>query len=166
MKLQLSRMLLLLFAIGLFSTTIVGCKNKAKDADIKTAIEAALVDNPAAEGVIVDVKDGVATISGQLKDQASKDAITTIVTGVKGVKSVVNNATVAVAPPPPTISADDALTTAVTDALKAFPGVTATVKDGVISLSGKIAKADRQKLMMVLQSLKPKKVEVADLTNN
>jgi hyperosmotically inducible periplasmic protein len=165
MKLQLSRMLLLISAIAVLGATTVGCKKKAKDADIKASIETALKADPMAAGTMVDVKDGVATISGECKDEMCKAACEKTVAAVKGVKSVVNNCTVMPAPPPPTISADDPLTTAVNDALKAFPGVSATVKDGIVSLTGQIAKADRQKLMMALQALKPKKVDVAGLTN-
>jgi osmotically-inducible protein OsmY len=111
---------------------------------------------------MVSVEKGVATISGECKDDMCKAHCAELITKIKGVKSVVNNCTVA---PPVVISADDPLTKAVTDALTAFPGVSATVKDGIISLTGQIAKADRQKLMMVLQALKPKKVDPSALTN-
>ena len=140
------------------------CKKKVKDADIKAAIETALKADPSAANTMVSVEKGIATITGECKDQACKDNCAAMVTKIKGVKSVVNNCTVA-AFTPPVISADDPLTTAVTDALTAFPGVSATVKDGIISLTGQIAKADRQKLMMVLQALKPKKVDPSALTN-
>ena len=45
-----------------------------------------------------DVKDGVVTLSGQVKDEAAKSSAETTAKGVKGVKSVINNLTVA--PPP------------------------------------------------------------------
>lgn len=166
MKLKLSRTLLIVCCVALLGATITSCKKKASDADVKTAIETALKADATAAGTSVDVKDGIATITGECKDQACKESCEKLVGSVKGVKSVVNNLTVAAAPPPPTITADDPLTIAVNDALKAFPGVSATVKDGIISLTGKIAKLDRQKLMMALQALKPKKVEVGGLTNN
>ena len=167
MKLQLSRMLLLVSAIAILSATTVGCKKKAKDADVKAAIETTLAADPMAAGAMVDVKDGVATLTGECKDDMCKMHVAEVVGKMKDVKSVVNNLTVAATPvvTAPVITADDALTTAVKDALTAFPGVSATVKDGIISVTGKIAKADRQKLMMVLQALKPKKVDVAGLTN-
>ena len=167
MKLQLSRMLLLISAIAILGATTVGCKKKAKDADVKAAIETTLAADPMATGAMVDVKDGVATLTGECKDDMCKMHVAEVVGKMKDVKSVVNNLTVPAAPmvTAPIISPDDALTTAVKDALTAFPGVSATVKDGIISLTGKIAKADRQKLVMVLQALKPKKVDVAGLTN-
>ena len=166
MKLQLSRLLLLVSAIAILGATTVGCKKKAKDADVKAAIETTLAADPMAVGAMVDVKDGVATLTGECKDDMCKMHVAEVVGKMKDVKSVVNNLTVAApAVTAPVISPDDELTTAVKDALTAFPGVSATVKDGIISLTGKIAKADRQKLMMVLQALKPKKVDVAGLTN-
>ena len=151
-----------MIAIAALTISFTSCKKKPKDADVKAAIEKVIAADPMMTGTTVAVEKGVATISGVCKDDMCKAACEKAVAAVKGVKSVVNNCTVA---PPVVIAADDPLTQAVTDALKAFPGVSATVKDGIISLTGSIAKADRQKLMMVLQALKPKKVDPAGLTN-
>lgn len=150
--------------MGVFALAISfnACKKKAKDADIKAAIETALKGDPMAANTMVSVEKGVATITGECQDEMCKTHCSDLVAKIKGVKSVVNNCTVA---PKVEIKADDPLAIAVTDALTAFPGVSATVKDGIISLTGQIAKADRQKLMMVLQALKPKKVDPSALTN-
>ncbi len=43
--------------------------------------------------------------------------------------------------------------------MKDFAGVTANVKNSVVTLSGSIAKTSLPKLMMTLQALHPKKVE-------
>ena len=59
------------------------------------------------------------------------------------------------------ISADDSLKTRITDATKDFPGVTATVDQGVITLTGNITRDKLPKLMQSLNSLHPKKI-----TNN
>jgi len=78
------------------------------------------------------------------------------------VKSVVNNATVTPPPPPPPpveIAADDPLTKSVNDAVKDYPGVNASVKDGVVTLTGEIKRSSLQKLMQSLNSLKPKKID-------
>jgi osmotically-inducible protein OsmY len=151
-----------LVAIAALAISLTSCKKKPNDADIKAVIEKALASDPLAAGTTVTVEKGIATLSGVCKDEMSKAACEKLVAGIKGVKSVVNNCTIT---PPVEITMDDPLTKAVTDALKAFPGVSATVKDGIISLTGSIAKADRQKLMMALQALKPKKVDPAGLTN-
>jgi hypothetical protein len=156
---------ILLMGVFALAISFNACKKKMKDADIKAAIETALKADPMSANTMVSVEKGVATISGECKDDMCKAHCTELVTKIKGVKSVVNNCTVAPAFVPPVIAADDPLATAVTDALTAFPGVSATVKDGIITLTGQIAKADRQKLMMVLQALKPKKVDPSALTN-
>jgi hyperosmotically inducible periplasmic protein len=147
--------------------SFTGCK--PKDADIKANIEKALKDNPAASGVMVMVNEGAATLSGEVADPAAQAAVTKTAEGVKGVKSVTNNTTVA-APPAPVapveIAMDDPLTKSVTDATKDYPEVKASVKDGVISLSGTITKARWQKLKPVLDGLNPKSVDPKGLTIN
>ena len=164
MKQKLSRLLLLFGTVALISSTIPGCKSKVNDADVKTAVETALQANPETAGLMVDVKDGVATVSGEAKDEAAKAKATELATAVKGVKSVENNVSIAAPPPPPVeITADDPLTSAVKDATKDYPTVTATVKDGVISVSGELKSDSWKKLKMALDGLKPKKVDASGL---
>jgi osmotically-inducible protein OsmY len=147
-----------LMAIAIAATVgFVSCK--PKDADIKTALEEKLKATPELAGVTVDVKEGVATLTGEVKDAATVASATTLLQDVKGVKSVTNSLTVTPAPAPIIVSADDALTKAVTDAVKDYTTVKATVKDGIVSLSGELAKTSLPKLMMAIQALHPKKVE-------
>ena len=146
----------------LTSLFFVGCS--PKDADIKAELETKLNAEPGMTNVTADVKDGVATISGECKDQACKDNCEKVAKDVKGVKSVVSNLMIAAAPAPAptaplTVTPDDSLTSAVTDATKDYPGVKAEVKDGVVTLTGEIKKAKLQKLIEALSSLKPKKIE-------
>jgi uncharacterized alpha/beta hydrolase family protein len=56
------------------------------------------------------------------------------------------------------ISADDSLKRMITDATKDFPGVTASVDQGVITLTGSINRDRLPKLMMALNALHPKKI--------
>lgn len=152
----------LMVAVAALTLSFTACKSKPKDADIKAAIEKALAADPMSAGTTVSsVEKGVATIAGVCKDDACKAACEKAVAGIKGVKSVVNNCTVA---PPVVITADDPLTTAVSDAIKSFSGVTASVKEGIVTLGGSIAKTDLQKLMMALNALKPKKIDASGLT--
>jgi len=135
------------------------CGSKTKDADIKVAAENVLAADPACSGLHVTINDGVATITGEVKDEATKTMAQKAIADVKGVKSVENNATVAPPPPPPVVpSATEteaaALTKAVNDAIKDYPGVVATVNNQVLTLTGEVKKADLQKLMMSLNSLK------------
>ena len=85
---------LLLATVISITLGFVSCK--PKDSDIKTAIEQKLKASPGMMGTMVaNVQDGVATISGQCKDEACKTMCEKEVAGIKGVKSVVNNCTVA-----------------------------------------------------------------------
>jgi hyperosmotically inducible periplasmic protein len=138
------------------------CKSKVKDADIKTTVEKTLTSSPGLAGLTVDVKDGVATVSGEVKTDAERAAVETTVKGIKGVKSVVNNTIVAV--PPPVVNADDeALTRGLADALKDNPTVSSSVVDGKIVLTGEIAKAKWVALKQTLDKLKSNGYDLAGL---
>ena len=163
MKQQFSRLLLLVATVALISSISPGCKSKPKDVDVKSSVETALRPNPETNGLMVDVKDGVVTLSGDAKDEEAKTKASELATAVKGVKSVQNNVSVAPPPPPVEITADDPLTSAVKDATKDYPTVTATVKDGVISVSGELKSDAWKKLKMALDGLKPKKVDASGL---
>jgi predicted methyltransferase len=56
------------------------------------------------------------------------------------------------------ISADDSLKRMIPDATKDFPGVTASVDQGIITLTGTIDRDRLPKLMMAINALHPKKV--------
>jgi hyperosmotically inducible periplasmic protein len=130
---------------------------KPKDADVKASIETALKADPMAATTTVDVKDGVATISGVCKDEACKAGCEKLVAGVKGVKSVVNNCTVAPPPPPPpasmTTTLDAATQQKVKDGLK---DMTTLVLQGFSGkgaiINGEISKEGKTKLMQMLAS--------------
>lgn len=151
--------ILAILAIVAFSFALPACKSKVSDADIKTNVEAKLQSNPDMAGLTADVTDGVVTISGEVKDAATQSAVNGAFADVKGVKSVTNNTSVAPPPPPVQITPDDPLTTAVQDAVKDHPTVSAAVADGVVTLTGEITKADLPKLMQKVNATRPKKVE-------
>ena len=127
-----------------------------KDADIKTAADAALSATP---GVSAQVTKGVVTITGQFADAAAQTSAEAAVKAVKGVKSVLDSATVAPPPAPVVISEDDALKAGLAAALKDFASITADVKDGIVTLNGEIKKADLPKLMQAVSAMHPKKIE-------
>jgi predicted methyltransferase len=56
------------------------------------------------------------------------------------------------------ISADDSLKRMLPDATKDFPGVTATVDQGIVTLTGSISRDRLPKLMMAVNALHPKKI--------
>jgi len=136
------------------SLVLVACG--PKDADIKANVDKAIAGT---QGITVDVAKGVATISGQFADDAAKSSAEAAVRGVKGVKSVVDNATVTPPPPPVVISADDSLRTNVAAALKDYPKLSADVKDGVVTLTGEVQKSALPKVMQALSTLHPKKID-------
>ncbi len=147
--LQLSLMLI----ASLLVLGITSCKKKLKDADIQANIETVLKADADMAGTMVSVKDGVATLSGVCKDEACKAKCEEAVKKIEGVKSIVNNCTVA---PPEVVvpPVSDALSQAIADAVKDFPGVKTELKDGVLTLTGEIQKASLQKLMMGLNALR------------
>jgi len=166
MKRQLSKLLLLCMSVAVISTTIISCKSKPKDADIKASVETLLKANPDLQGIAADVKEGVVTLSGEVKSEAAKTAAETAIAAVAGLKSVANNITIAAPPPPPAVvvpSADDALATGLKDVLKDFGGVTSSVKDGIVTLTGEITKAKWVVLKQAIDKLTPKGYELKGL---
>ena len=138
---------------------ITSCKQKTSDADVKTAVDNAIAANTQLSGVSSSVDKGVVTLTGQVANDNDKSAAETAARGINGVKSVVNNLTVTPPAPSVQITADDPLKVSVESTVKAYPGVNATVQDGVITLTGEIKRNDLQQLMVALNSLKPKKVD-------
>ncbi len=139
--------------------SFIGCG--PKDSTIQKNIADKFAADPACAGANATVSDGVATLTGEVKDDMCKSTAEATAKNVKGVKSVVNDLTVAPPPPPPaapTVSTDAALNQGVTDATKDFPTVKATVNNGEITLTGTIKRSDLTKLMQSLNSLHPAKI--------
>jgi hyperosmotically inducible periplasmic protein len=163
----------LLVAITITATNgFVSCS--LKDADIKTDIETKLKAARDMSGITVDVKNRIATIEGQCKDDACIINCEKIAQEVNGVKTVINNLSVVPPPVAPVIVTErvsepvtppvadvpsELLTKQATDAVKKFPAVKVDVKNGVVTLTGKIKKNDLPKLMKDLNSLKPERIE-------
>ena len=163
----------LLMAVAIV-TTVSFASCKPKDADIQTAVEAKLKTMPdMVTAATVDVKNGIATLSGECKDDMCKAACEKAAGEVKGVKSVVNNFTLpAPTPPPPPAAAPASLTTVldaatqqkVKDGLKDIKGVTVEFAGEKAVLLGEVTKADRMKIMQMLSSAKVKS-DVTKLTD-
>jgi outer membrane receptor for ferrienterochelin and colicin len=86
---------------------------------------------------------------GHSSETTTKDSVITITTD-HTVQRVPDTAIV--------ISADDSLNTKIADAVKDFPGVSATVNGGVITLTGNITRDKLPRLMMAVNALHPKKI--------
>ena len=137
---------------------LAGCWGKS-DADLAKAAGDALKGDPATSGVTVEVKDGVATIKGEVADDAAK-ATAESKAKVEGIKSVKNEVTVK-APPPAASAADPELKKKVEEAIKktGVTGIEIEVKDGVVTLRGSISKDKLASVMQAAQEAKPKKVD-------
>ena len=160
MSKKLQGLSLFLYSGILFLGMLTSCG--VKDSTISTAITEKAQTVPELASIRASVQDGVVTLSGECKDEAAKMAAEDAVKGIKGVKSVVNNCTIAPPPPAPApvvISADEMLNKSVADAVKDYPGVKASVQDGVITLTGEIKRSSLQPLMKSLNGLKPKKIQ-------
>lgn len=139
--------------IFLLGVVVTSC-NQVKDADVQLAAQELLKANPDFAQVSVTVLDKVATLSGSVKDDVTKAYAKTAIAGVPNVKSVVNK--LEVVPPAPDYSAlDAAINTALVDALKDHKTVAATVKDGIITLTGEIKEKDLTVLMEKINALNP-----------
>jgi len=159
----------LLMAVAIATTLgFAGCA--PKDADIKTAVETKLKAKPDMAAAMVDVKDGVATLTGECKDDMCKADCEKITKDTKGVKTVINNLAIAAPPPPPaappasmTTALDAATQQKVKDGLKDIKGVTVEFMEDKAVLAGEVTKADRMKIMQILASAKVKS-DVSKLT--
>ncbi len=151
--------MLALFLLGM-GVFLYACK--PSDAKLQKEVNDKL--STAAPGVIAEVKGGVATLSGEVMDDAAKTTAEDAAKSVKGVKSVVNNVMLTPPPPPPAapvaINPDDILKSSVDSAISAagITGVTATIANGEVTLTGTIKKADLRKVMQAANEAKPKKV--------
>ena len=140
------------------STLFFSCK--PKDSDVQAKITEKFAATPEVAGASATVADGVATLTGEVSNPTAQAQAETLAKGIKGVKSVVNNLTVTPPPPPAAaaVNPDSALMQGVTDATKDFPTVKASVNNGEVTLTGTIKRADLQKLMQTLNTLKPSKI--------
>lgn len=133
---------------------ISSCKTQMeKDAETKLKIQKAL------PGVVADVQNNHVILSGEVQSKADEAYIVKFVEQMDGIKSVVNHARVANSSQVAMYSMDNQLITTSAEILKSFPGVNASIKNGVICLEGSINKADWSKLAPRLALLHPKQLQ-------
>ncbi len=147
------------FIVMLSLVVIISCKSGPSDTQLQTNLVTAL--GATYPGIAVSVKDKVVTLTGTCPDDACKTSSEEMAKSVEGVKNVVNE--IVVTPPAPInepeITADDPLKKSVDDLVASYNTVTATVNDGVITLTGELKRSQLTALMQSLNELKPKKVE-------
>ncbi len=144
-----------IMVLSLAAVLFLGACGKS-DADLQTAASAAV--KTAAPTATVTVKDGVATLTGVVDNDAAKAAAETAAK-VDGVKSVVNNLTVKPAPTPAPV-ADAATKTAVEEALKkkGFDKVTVEATTTEVIIRGTIPKGKMAEVNQVAQETAKRKV--------
>ena len=144
---------ILTLCIALFAAA---CGGKS-DADLQKAV----TDKLAADrvtGVTATVKDGVATLTGEVAAITVKNKAETSAK-VEGIKSVTNNLTLKPLPtPPPQASPDQMIQGTVDQAIKTLnltgANVNVAVSGGVITLTGNVSKADLTKVMQAANEAK------------
>lgn len=127
----------------------VSCKKKVSDADLQTKATTVVTSNPNAS---VEVKEGVAHLSGTFATQADKDAMIASLKAIPGVKEVMDMATVA--PAVEVNAVDPAVLTKVQDAVKDFPSVKAEVVNGELTLTGNVSPQQAKKIKESVDALK------------
>ena len=158
MKLTIPKFLLSLLVA---SSLILWTSCKPNDAKILEEVKAKV--SAVDPNVMVEVNEGVVTLSGQVVDDATRMNVENAAKEANGVKSVTNNVVATPPPPPPApvvINDDAAITSAVTSGLEAkgIKGVTVQVMNGEVTLTGNAKKDDLQTIMQVANESNPAKV--------
>ncbi|MFM9905504.1 MAG: BON domain-containing protein [Pyrinomonadaceae bacterium] len=148
------------FTVLMLAAALVLSACGKSDADLtKAATDKLAADK--VTGVTVAVKDGVATLTGEVADVTVKSKAETSVKSVEGIKSVdTTKITMKPLPTPAPPSPDKMLEGTINESLKKknITGVTVTVTNGEVTLSGTVDKAKVAEVMMAANEAKPKKV--------
>ena len=150
---------ILVFAMAV-SVLFTACK--PNDSAVAESVKAKI--SAVAQGLAVDVKNGVVTLTGTVADDATKAAVEAALQGVKGVKSVVNSLSVTPPPPPPpviVINPFEELRKGIQSAFdsKGIKGVNFNIDTaGIVTLTGSVKKADLAKVLQAANEAKPRKV--------
>ncbi|SFI53835.1 BON domain-containing protein [Halpernia frigidisoli] len=131
------------------------CKKKVSDADLQTSATTVVTANPNAT---VEVKDGVAHLSGTFANQAAKDQMVASLKAIPGIKEVMDMSTIAAAPAVTVNAVDPANMQKVTDALKDFPSAKAEVVNGELTITGTVSSAQARKIKESVDALQVGKV--------
>ena len=131
----------------------ISCKKKISDADLQTQATTVVTSNPAAS---VEIKDGVAHLSGTFATQQEKDAMIANLKAIKGIKDVHDMTQMApvVAPVETTTAVDPAVQQKLQDAVKDFPTVKVEVVNGELTLTGNVSSTQARKIKESVDTLK------------
>jgi len=146
-------------ALMISGLSLQSCKTSDKDLQSNVQNEIRKRTNQ----VTATVSNGVATLQGTVNSDAERFTVDSIARSVKNVKSVINNTTVKQAAPVMKIDADATIKSSISAALTAggYNTVLVDVKDGEVTLSGNLKRAELQKVMQIANEANVRKV-----TNN
>jgi hyperosmotically inducible periplasmic protein len=161
-----------LFLIAAITATTLFTSCKPKDEEIAKAINTQLSSMTDLKGGNVTVVDGVATVTGECKDDACSQKCKAALeaANVKGVKSISWNSTIAPPPPPPpappvaiapvaapasvATTMDAKVMQAIKDGMKDIKGVTVDFTAAKPMVVGEVSAATRLKIMQIFSSAK------------
>jgi osmotically-inducible protein OsmY len=122
------------------------------DADLQKAVAAKLTAD-GVTGVTASVKDGVATLTGEVADVTVKNKAETSAKSVEGIKSVVNSTTLKPLPVATPAAPDPALTGKITEDLKkaGCTGASVAVTNGKVTVTGEVPAAKYATCIQTIQ---------------
>lgn len=122
------------------------------DADLTKAVTDKLTAD-GVTGVTATVKDGVATLTGEVADQTVKTKAEASAKAVEGVKSVTNSLTLKPLPVATPAAADPALTGKINEGLKkaGCTGASAASVNGVVTVVGEVPAAKYRECVQIVQ---------------
>jgi hyperosmotically inducible periplasmic protein len=140
------------FTVLMLSVAILMSACGKSDADLTKAVNDKLAADKVT-GVTVAVKDGVATLTGEVADITVKNKAEASAKTVDGIKSVTNSLTTKPLPVATPAAADPALTGKITEDLKkaGCTGASVTVTNGVPTVTGEVPAAKYATCIQVIQ---------------
>lgn len=110
--------------------------------------------------VTVHVENGIATLKGQVRNQAIRSTVDSLTKSVKGVKSIIDSIESLQGLPPVSVSTDQALKHTIDSTLQArdIQGVNVEVSNDTVILTGEVKKKDTQTIMEIAHTAQPEKV--------
>jgi hyperosmotically inducible protein len=155
---KISNSFLILIAV----TAIISCA--PSDEQVTESVQEALSANTSLSPVSASVEKGVVTLTGEVESDELKAQAESSVSGIKGVKSVVNSVTVKTKGPSPEElkkAADDAILARVNENFTKYKveGITATVADSIVTLTGNVKRSGVQNAMKAAMESGAAKVE-------
>lgn len=150
--------------LSLFALALVIASCSPSDEQVTESVQKALSANTSLSPVSVSVEKGVVTLTGEVENDELRAQAESSVAGIKGVKSVVNSVTVKPKGPSPEEvkkAADDALLSKVNANFATYKvqGVTATVADSIVTLTGTVKRSQLQNVMKAAMESGAAKVE-------